>query len=396
MRRAMHFSTRAAHLAESATLKVFRRARELRAAGREIIDLSAGEPDFPSPPAALEAAHRALDEGFTHYTIAAGTPELRRALAARYERGWDAPWRLENVLVTVGAKAALYELFNVLVDTGDEVIIPSPAWVSFAAQVELAGGSVVFVPTRAEESFAIRAAPILTALTERTRLVLLNSPSNPTGGILGAAELRRIVETCAARGIFVLCDETYERFLYDGADLASGAALAAEFPEHLLLVGSFSKTYSMTGWRVGFALGPEAVIRKAAELQGHITSNPTSFAMRGALAALEGSEVFVEQMLAAFTERRELLVAALGRLPGVSCQPPAGAFYAFPNVAGCYRPGREGSIAFAEHLLESAGVAVVPGAAFGADEHVRMSFACSIEDLQEGLERIRRVLEERT
>lgn len=388
----MRFSTRASHLAESATLKVFRRARELRASGREIIDLSAGEPDFPSPRVALEAAHRALDEGFTHYTVAAGTPELRRALAARYARGWGAPWRLENVLITVGAKAALYELINVLVDTGDEVIIPGPAWVSFAAQVELAGGTVVFVPTHAEESFAIRAEPILAALGERTRLVLLNSPCNPTGGVIAAPELRRIVAACAARGVRVLCDETYERFLYDGLELASGAALAAEFPEHLLLVGSFSKTYSMTGWRVGFALGPEPVIRKAAELQGHVTSNPTSFAMHGALAALEGAEAEVERMLAAFTERRELLVAALGHLPGVSCAPPSGAFYAFPNVAGCYRSGLEGSIAFAEHLLEGAGVAVVPGEAFGADEHVRISFACSIEDLQKGLERIRRAL----
>lgn len=374
-------------------MRVFRRARELRAQGREIIDLSAGEPDFPSPRIALEAAARALEEGFTHYTVAAGIPELRRALAARTTRLWGAPWRLENVLITVGAKAALYELIHVLVDRGDEVIIPSPAWVSFAAQVELAGGTVIFVPTRGEESFAIRAEPILAALSERTRVVLLSSPCNPTGGVVDAAQLRRIVEACAARDVLVLCDETYERFLYGGLVHASGAALAAEFPEHLLLVGSFSKTYSMTGWRVGFALGPEPIIRKAAELQGHVTSNPTSFAMRGALAALEGADADVELMLAAFAVRRERLVAALESLPGVSCRPPSGAFYAFPNVAGCYRPGLEGSIAFAEHLLETTGVAVVPGAAFGADEHLRISFACSMEDLETGLERIRRMLE---
>jgi len=388
----MHFSDRARNLAESATVKVFRRARELRDAGRDIVDLSAGEPDFPSPSIAVATAHKALDAGHTRYTVTAGLPDLRRILAARYRRLWGAPWEPPNVLISVGAKAALYELMQIVVDPGDEVVIPTPTWVSFEAQARLAGGVVRFVATDPADGFAIRAEPIVEAMSGRTRLVILNSPSNPTGGMVSAVDLRQIVEAAAERGALVLCDETYERFIYEGASHASGAALAAEFPETVAVVSSFSKTYAMTGWRIGYALGPSELIAKMAELQGHVTSNPTSFAMHGALAVVEGAEAEVEAMLAAFRARRQLVVAELERLPGVRCRPPAGAFYAFPNVAGCFRGSRQGSLALAEYLLEEAGVAVVPGVAFGADEHVRLSFAASLEELHRGLERLREAL----
>ena len=385
--RAMHLSRRSARLAESATVRVAGKAAELRAAGHEIIDWSAGQPDFASPGVAVEGARRALAEGFTRYTAAAGTPDLRQALADHYGELHGAPWHPDNVLVAVGAKAALFELTMTLIDDGDSVVMPSPCWVSFPEQVRFAGGEPILVPLSPEDGFAIRAEPLLDAIQDSTRMVLINSPSNPTGGIVSAADLRRIVEHCAERGIVVLSDETYERFLYDGAEHASAGALAAEFPETVVVVSSFSKTYAMTGWRVGFALASSALIRKAAALQGHVTSNVTSFAMRGALAALRGAEPDVERMLAAFTRRRDVVVRCLERLPGVACRAPAGAFYAFPHVAAHYSEGQD-SVDLAARLLEDARVAVVPGVAFGADEHIRISFACSDAELEEGLGRL--------
>ena len=369
-------------------MRVTRKAAELRAAGREIIDWSAGQPDFRSPAVAVEATHRALDEGFTRYTAAAGIPDLRRALAAHYGRRHGVGWALDNVLVTVGGKAALFELMMSLIDEGDSAVVPSPCWVSFPEQIRFAGGRPILVPTSAEDGFAIRAQPVLDAIDDTTRLVLLNSPCNPTGGIVAAEDLRRIVEHCAARGIVVLSDETYERFIFGGLEHASAGALAEEFPGTVVVVGSFSKTYAMTGWRIGFALADAALIRKIAAVQSHATSNATSFAMRGALAALQGAEADVQAMLAAFERRRDFLVCGLERLPGVRCVTPPGAFYAFPDVAGCYREGRRGSLEMAEYLLEAAGVAIVPGIAFGADDHIRISFACSRKDLESGLERL--------
>ena len=368
-------------------MRVTRKAAELRGMGREIIDWSAGQPDFASPGVAVEGARRALDEGFTRYTAAAGIPDLRQALADRYGARHRAPWRLDNVLVTVGAKAALFELIMTLIDDGDRAVIPSPCWVSFPEQVRFAGGEPILVPLDPADGFRIRARPLIDAMDDATRMVLINSPSNPTGGIVAADDLRRIVEHCAERGVVVLSDETYERFLYDGAEHASAGALAAEFPDTVAVVGSFSKTYAMTGWRIGFALASADLIRKLTAVQSHATSNATSFAMRGALAALESAEPQVERMLAAFARRRDLVVRGLERLPGVGCPAPAGAFYAFPRVAAHYAAG-EGSLELAERLLEDAGVAVVPGVAFGADEHIRISFACSDAELERGLERL--------
>ena len=286
-------------------MKVSRRALELRAQGRDIADLSAGEPDFPSPAAAVEAARRALSEGFTRYTAAAGIPDLRDALAKRYHDLHGAPWQRPNALVTVGAKTALFELFQVLIGDGDELVYPSPAWVSFAEQVRLAGGRPVTVPTSPDDGFTIRAEPLLEAVNENTRAILVNSPSNPTGGTITAGELRRLVEAAAQGGFVVVADETYERFVYDGGESASVAALATEFPETVVLISSFSKTYAMTGWRVGYLLGSEAVVAKVAAVQSHVTSNPTSFAMRGALTALEEGEDDVRRMIEEFAWRRQ-------------------------------------------------------------------------------------------
>ncbi|MDA8017042.1 MAG: pyridoxal phosphate-dependent aminotransferase [Thermoanaerobaculia bacterium] len=386
-------SRRAGGLAESATMEINRRAGELRAAGHEIIDLSAGEPDFPTPPTVVEAARRALSDGHTRYTAAAGLPDLRDAVAARYAGAWGAPWTGRETVVTVGAKAALFEVIQVLVDEGDEVVMPSPAWVSFEEQIRFAGGTPVTVPTDPKERFALRAQPLLDAITERTRMVLVNSPCNPTGGVATQAELEALVRGCVERGVYVLSDETYELFVWHG-EKASVAACAAGAPDNVILIGSFSKTYAMTGWRLGWLLGPPEVVSKVIALQSHATSNPTTFAMYGALEALRSAQDDVDAMIRAFAERRSLVAEALDALPGVHCAPADGAFYAFPDVSEVYghAGGIDGSIAICARLLE-AGVALVPGIAFGDDRFVRLSFAASQENLRRGIERMAETLD---
>ncbi len=380
-------SARAAAIGESATLRVTRRAAELKARGVKVVDLGAGEPDFPSPPVAVEAARQALADGFTRYTPGSGIPELRDEIAASYRLRHGSPWGGADSVITVGGKAALFQLALALFEGGQEVVLPSPCWVSFPEQICFAGARPVMVPTAVADGFRIHAGPLLAAATERTRAILLNAPCNPTGGVISPEDLRRIVTFAAERGLIVISDETYERFVYD-APPVSAAALAAEFPETVVVVGSFSKTYAMTGWRIGYLLGPSAVVHAVENIQSHATSNPTSFAMVGALAALRHAGPDVEVMQAEYAARREIIARGLNAIPGFECRPPSGAFYALPRVAACFGPGREDSTALAEYLLEQAAVAVVPGAAFGADEHIRLSFACSRATLAEGLERI--------
>lgn len=391
----MQLSGRVAKISESATLRVSRRASELRAAGVDVVDFGAGEPDFDSPVVAVEAARRALAEGFTRYTPTAGIPALRRALAERFAREFGAPWSIAETLVTVGGKGALFEVALALFEEGQEVVLHTPAWVSFAEQIRFSGAEVVEVATDGADGFTIHAERLLAAIGPRTRAVILNSPCNPTGGTISAADLRQLVEECARRGVLVISDETYERFVYGGAPPVSAAALAAEFPDTAVLVGSFSKTYAMTGWRLGYLLGPRPLVEAAACIQGHATSNPTSFAMVGALAALEGAEPEVRAMIAEYEARRDLLVERLNSIAGVSCLAPRGAFYVFPDVSASYREGRSGSLEFAERLLEEEAVAVVAGEAFGSDRHVRISFACSRAALDEGVRRIERFLARR-
>jgi aspartate aminotransferase len=388
----VRLAARASRIGESATLRVARRAAELKARGVPVIDFGAGEPDFPSPPAAVAAAREALASGFTKYTASSGIPRLRQALAESFQRRFGSPWSAAQTVVTVGAKGALFELALAVFDDGQEVVLPSPCWVSFEEQIRFAGARPVLVPTSAADGFRIHADAVLAAVGPRTRAILINSPGNPTGGVIAAADLRRIAAAAAERGLLLIADETYERFVYDGAVHASAAALAAELPETVVLVGSFSKTYAMTGWRIGYLLGPAPVVAAVEAIQSHATSNPTSFAMSGALAALLEAEPDVERMIAEYQARRDLLIPRLAALPGFRCCPPAGAFYAFPEVAGAYRPGRQGSVDFAEFLLEQVQVAVVPGAAFGADDHIRISFACSRATLEEGLARLAALL----
>jgi aspartate aminotransferase len=385
-------AARVHRIGESATLKVTRRALQLKSDGVSVVDFGAGEPDFPSPPVAVEAARQALTDGFTRYTQNNGIPALRQALARRYRDLYGAPWTPDQTLITVGGKGALFETALALFEEGQEVVVHTPAWVSIPEQIRFAGAEVVEVPTSGDDGFAVEADRILAAIGPRTRAVIVNSPCNPTGGVIEPEALEAIVAGCAARGVLLISDETYERFVYDGRPPCSAAALAARFPDTVILAGSFSKTYAMTGWRLGYLLGPKAIVDAAATIQGHATSNATSFAMVGALAAMEGAEDDVARMIEEYELRRDFLIPRLNALPGVTCRAPKGAFYAFPNVSGAFRSGLASSSEFAERLLEEAHVAVVAGSAFGSDAHIRISFACSRETLDEGLRRLARFL----
>jgi len=389
---AMRLAQRVSRIGESATLRVSRRASQLRAEGVDVIDLGAGEPDFDTPSVAVDAACKALVAGFTRYTPVPGIPKLRAALADRYRATYGASWTEADVVVTVGAKGALFEAALALFEEGDEVIIPTPCWVSFPEQVRLTGADVVTVPTDPAEGFRIRAEPLIEAFTDRTRAVIVNSPCNPSGGVVGAADLERLAAACADRDVLLIADETYERFVYEGAHV-SAAPLADAHPETIVLVGSFSKTYAMTGWRIGYVLAPPAVVKAISNIQSHATSNPTSFAMVGALTALQEAEEDVRRMIETYHQRRDALIPKLNDLPGITCQPPAGAFYAFPDVRGTFNAQIKDSLSFAEKLLEEAAVALVPGAAFGTEGHVRISFACSTEQLDRALERMHHFLE---
>ncbi len=388
----MKLSRRVSRIGESATLEFSRRAKELAARGVDVVDLSAGEPDFPSPPAAVDAAKRALDRGFTRYTPAAGIPELREALAQRFRAEHDAPWTGQQVAVTPGAKASLMALSLALWGPGDEVVIPSPYWVSFPAQLRFAGAEPVPVDTATGSGFRIRAEPLIAAMSDRTRGVILNSPSNPSGAVIAREDLERLVEACAERGVPLISDETYERFVYDGAAHASAADLAKAYPETVVLVGSFSKTYAMTGWRVGYCLGPPEIVRAVVRIQSHDASNPTSFAMVGALAAMRDGEEHVRAMREAFAARRRVVMRLLAGIPQLACAPPAGAFYAFVDVSRSNPAQGGGSLELAGRLLEEARVAVVPGVAFGDDRYIRISFCASEAALTEGLGRIESAL----
>ncbi|MFQ5527958.1 MAG: pyridoxal phosphate-dependent aminotransferase [Thermoanaerobaculia bacterium] len=384
----MKVSERVSRLAESATLAVASRAAELRAEGVDVVDWSAGEPDFSSPKGAVAAAIRALEDGRTRYAKNTGIAELRTAIADDLGSRLGGPWTSEQVVVTVGAKAALFELALALFGAGDEVVLPNPYWVTFPAQITLAEAKVVEVEARAENGFRISADEVLSRMSERTRAVLLNSPSNPTGAVIGAGDLEAIAGECAARGVYLVSDETYERFVFDGEAFPSAAPLAQKYPDTVIVVGSFSKTHAMTGWRLGFLAGPAEVVRAVAKIQSHATSNATTFAMWGALAVFENAEERLSEMKREYQERRDLLLAGLAAIPGIQCPKPGGAFYAFPDVSALYRDGRRGSAEFAEFLLERARVAVVPGVAFGSDRHVRISFACSKERVLEGVDRL--------
>ena len=378
----------------SSTMKVAADAEKLRTEGVDVVDFGAGEPDFPTPDNIKRAAIRALEQNFTKYTNAAGTMELRQAVCERHAADFGTHYQPAECLITVGGKHAIFNLTQALLNPGDEVVIPVPYWVTYKDVVNYAGAKCVFVGTDEEQGFTLTADMIAPYLTSRTKIVLINSPSNPSGAVLDRAEFEKIYRMTAARGIFLMTDECYCRFLYD-SDPFSVASLAGA-KENVLVAGSLSKTYAMTGWRIGFALAPARVIGAMTKLQSHATSNPTSIAQKAAVEALRGPQDSVATMLAEYAKRRDFVIGRLRAIPGVRCAEPRGAFYAYPNVGVAFRNGISTGVNFAERLLDKAAVAVVPGEAFGTDRHVRISYATSMHELERGLDRLHRFIVEQS
>lgn len=377
----------------SATITITNRARELKREGVDVISLSAGEPDFATPEHIVAAAIDAIRAGQTRYTPADGTLELKQAIAAKLERENGVRYTLEEVAASCGGKHSLNNIFAVILAPGDEVIVPAPYWVSYPEQVRLAGARPVIAETEAADGFLLTPERLEAAITPATRALVINSPSNPTGAIYNRGQLEAIVEVAIRRGLLIISDEVYEHILYDGNEHISPASLSPEARAHVIISNSVSKTYAMTGWRVGYAAGPANIMRAIARLQSHQSQNPASPSQAAAVAALNGGLACVQTMVQAFSERRRLALAALGSLPGVRLVSPAGAFYALPDAADLMAAsaGRiASSVALCAYLLDECRVACVPGEAFGAPTCFRISFATSTAALVDALERMRR------
>jgi aspartate aminotransferase len=383
---------RARRLLPSGTLAMAARARAMRAQGIDVLSFSQGEPDFDTPERIKEAAIRALREGQTKYTDSGGILPLRQAACAKLRRDDGLEYEPDEIVVSVGSKHTLYNIWSVLVGPGDEVIVPSPYWVSYTEQIRLCEGTPVLVPTDESRGFGLDLDAIRRAVTPRTRLILLNSPNNPTGAVYARADLQEVSRLAVERDILVVSDEAYEALSYDGR-VPSVATLGPEIKARTIVVQTCSKAYAMTGWRLGFAAGPREIVKAMTDLQSQCTSNPTSIAQWAAIEALTGPQDDVAKMVGEFDRRRRVAIEGLNRISGFRCALPAGAFYAFPDVSGLFGrrwQGRPltGSADVSTFLLEEARVAVVAGAEFGSDRHLRLSYACGLDQIQEGLRRI--------
>jgi len=385
-------SENVSRMQSSATMAAMQAAEALRAAGVNVCDFGAGEPDFDTPDNIKHAAAAAMKAGRTKYTSAGGIREIQRAIIDFYAREFGTEYQPSEVMATAGGKQAIFNAVVTLIDPGDEVLIPKPYWVTFPEVVVFAGGKPVFIETE-ETDFVLTPEQVERAITPRTKLIILNSPSNPSGRVLPPNDFRRIMELTAERGIYVVSDECYLRFVYPPAEVFSAASLPAELRSRLCIAGSFSKTYAMTGWRVGYALAPVEWTKAMLKVQGHSTSNANSIAQWAAVEALTGPQESVGEMLGEYTRRREWLLKALCDIPGIKCAEPEGAFYAFPDVRGCLKNGMKTSADFAQRLLEEEHTVVTDGAGFGADGYVRISYATSMDHIKEGVGRIRRLAE---
>ncbi len=388
----MRISDRLTRIKPSATLAVNAKALELKAKGVQVVSLAVGEPDFPTPEHVREAAKTAIDEGFTRYTQVPGIPELRQAVCGYFARFYGVEAPMEATVVTNGGKQALYNLFQCLLNPGDEVLVPAPYWVSYPALVELAGGVPVPVASPAERGFKVTPEELDRAVTPRTRVLLLNSPSNPTGACYSRAETDAIMEWAIARDLFVVSDEIYDRLVYEPAEAVSVCDWWARHPENVAVVNGLAKTFAMTGWRVGYALAHPDLIKAMTKIQGQSTSNICSVAQKAALAALTGSYDAVEEMKKAFRRRRDLAHGVVSSWPGVVCPKPDGAFYLFADMSALFTPALPDSASLCTHIMEQANVALVPGAAFGDDACLRFSYAVSDDTLMIALDKVAKVL----
>ncbi len=375
----------------SATLAAVNEAAKLRAAGRDLVDFGAGEPHFSTPQHIKEAAVAAIRADFTKYTPVAGTDELRQAIVRRHGEDFGSAYEPKETIASTGGKHALFNAVQVLVDHGDDVIVPVPYWVSFKDIVEYAGGRCVYVECDEAAGFQLTVAMLERALTPRTKAIILNSPSNPSGAVMSAEDMRAVVDLAHRRGIYVIADECYVYLNFTGNLFSAGSLTHAR--EHLVIIGSLSKTYAMTGWRLGYALAPAPIITAMQKLQSQSTSNATSVVQKAAVGALSGPQECVAEMVADYIRLRDQVVAGLRALPGVTCVQPEGAFYAYPNVSAIFgRGGVRSAADLATRLLHEAGVVTVPGEGFGTRDHIRVSYATSAAELDKGLERMRKFL----
>jgi aspartate aminotransferase len=392
MQATLEIAERISTISVSSTMKVAADADKLRREGVDVVDFGAGEPDFSTPDNIKNAAIAALGANFTKYTPAGGTQELRQAICERHKLDFGTSYSVPECMVTVGGKHAIFNLTQALINPGDEVVIPVPYWVTYKDVVNYAGGRCVFVETDEHAGFDLTAQMLEPRLSVKTKLVIINSPSNPSGAVLSREEFLRIFELTARRGVLLMTDECYCQFLYEDKPFSIAAADGAR--DNVVVAGSLSKTYAMTGWRIGFALAPAPIINAMMKLQSHSTSNPTSIAQKAAVEAMRGSQASVPLMLAEYRRRRDFVIDRLRQIPGISIGTPKGAFYAYPNISVAFQGGRvKNSLEFSEKLLAEAHIAVVPGEAFGTQEHVRISYATSMHELERGLDRLHRFIE---
>jgi len=387
-------AARVAKIKPSETLAITAKANALRAEGRDVIGFGAGEPDFDTPENIKAAAIRAIEAGFTKYTPVGGTDELKDAIIAKLKRDNALEYKRSQIVVSCGAKHTLYNLAQALFEPGDEVIIPAPYWVSYPDIVVLAGGTPVIVDTLEKDGFKMKPEQLQAAITERTKAVVINSPSNPTGAAYSPEELKALAAVLLDKEIFVICDDIYEKIIYANFPFENIATAEPKIKDRTIVVNGVSKAYAMTGWRIGYAAGPEQLIAAIIKIQSQNTSNPASISQKAAVEALKGDQEVVGKMVAEFRQRRDAIVKLLNEIDGVKCLSPEGAFYVFPNVSGIYGRSFQGkkitdSTELINYLLDEANVATVPGAAFGNDNHIRLSYATSLKNIEEGLKRIK-------
>jgi len=393
----LQLAARIRQIPPSATLALNAKANQLKAQGVDVVNFGVGEPDFDTPENIREAAIRAIQEGFTRYTPVGGIPELKDAVIQKFQEDYQLSYKPSEILVSCGGKHGLYNLFQVMFDPGDEVIIPAPFWVSYVPMALLAEAKPVVVPTQEANDFKLTVAELKASLTPRTKTLVLNSPSNPTGGVYTPKELEALGQVALEKGLYIISDDIYDKILFDGARFTNIAMLAPELKARTFVLNGVSKTYAMTGWRIGYLAGPEDGIQAATNLQSQSTSNPTSIAQKAAVEALNGPQDAVAAMVAEFAWRRDDILKRSLDIPGVTCTKPGGAFYLFPNFSAYYDrlkvgPDQKGSQVLADYLLEEAKLAAVPGVEFGEDRCLRFSYATSRERIATGLTRIKEAL----
>lgn len=396
----MSVSKKVSGIAPSLTLEITAKAKKMKSEGISVISFGAGEPDFNTPDYIINSAKKALDIGFTKYTPASGTPELKKAICEKFAKDNGLDYNPNQIVISTGAKSSLYHAICAIVDDGDEVILPSPYWLTYPELIKLAGGKCVTVDTKGENGYKITAAELEKAVTDKTKAIILNTPNNPTGAVYTENEIKALAAVCEKKGLYVISDEIYEKLVYDGEKHYSIARASDYMKEHTVIINGMSKTYSMTGWRIGYLAAPEKIAKAISSMQSHTTSNACSFAQYASVTALvdEEGDKFIAKMQKTFDDRRKYMVETLKNTEGVKCIEPKGAFYVFVDVSALYGKSYDGqiingSLSFADCALKK-GVALIPGIAFGNDDCIRLSYAISIEDIKEGLNRLSAFIKE--